>query len=52
MSKDRSIALIPTDFPDPVVPATSKCGILARSTITGLPNMSFPSARGNLKEFF
>ena len=46
------MALIPTDFPEPVVPATSKCGILARSTITGLPNMSFPIARGNLKEFF
>ncbi len=26
-----------TDFPDPVAPAISRCGIFARSAITGLP---------------
>src|SRR6266404_4222601 len=41
---DRIIALRATDFPEPVVPATSRCGILARSTTTGLPAMSLPSA--------
>lgn len=35
---------MPTDLPEPVVPATSKCGILARSATTGLPAMSLPSA--------
>ncbi|CFN76627.1 Uncharacterised protein [Bordetella pertussis] len=38
------MALMPTDLPEPVVPATSKCGILARSATTGLPAMSLPSA--------
>ena len=31
----RSMALRPTDFPEPVVPATSRCGIFPRSTMTG-----------------
>ena len=44
-NKLRSIALIPTDLPEPVVPATSKCGILARSTTTDLPEISCPNAR-------
>ena len=39
-----TIALTATDLPEPVVPATSRCGILARSTTTGLPPMSLPSA--------
>ena len=39
------IALTPTDLPEPVVPATSKWGILARSTTTGLPAMSLPKER-------
>jgi len=30
-SKDMMMELIPTDLPCPVAPATSKCGILARS---------------------
>ena len=33
-----------TDLPEPVVPATSRCGILARSTMTGSPPMVLPSA--------
>ncbi len=41
---DRIIALTATDLPEPVVPATSRCGIRARSAITGLPAMSLPSA--------
>jgi hypothetical protein len=40
----RIIALMPTDLPEPVVPATSTCGILARSATTGLPEISLPIA--------
>ena len=38
----KIIEFIATDFPDPVVPATNKCGILAKSVITGAPDISFP----------
>ena len=38
------MALSATDLPEPVVPATSRCGMRARSTTTGWPPMSFPSA--------
>ena len=37
-----------TDLPEPVVPATSRCGILARSMTTGRPAMSLPSASVSL----
>ena len=43
-SSDRIIALMATDFPEPVVPATSRCGMRARSATIGLPVMSLPSA--------
>src|SRR5471030_1815830 len=43
-SSDKIVALMPTDLPEPVVPATSKCGILARSATIGLPAMSLPRA--------
>ena len=43
-SSDRIIALMPTDLPEPVVPATSRWGILPRSATTGLPAMSLPMA--------
>ena len=33
-----------TLFPDPVAPATRRCGILARSATRGSPEMVFPSA--------
>ena len=36
-----------TDFPEPVVPAISKCGIEVRSPIIGMPEILFPSAMGN-----
>ena len=39
--------LTATDLPEPVVPATSRCGIFARSTPTGAPSMSLPSAIGS-----
>ena len=39
------MALRATDLPAPVVPATSRCGILARSATAGWPLMSLPSAR-------
>ena len=35
--------LIETDLPEPVVPATRRCGILARSAMTGSPLMVLPS---------
>ena len=38
------IPLTATDLPEPVVPATSRCGILERFTLTGAPLMSLPSA--------
>ncbi len=41
---ERIIAFIATDLPEPVVPATSRCGILARSATMDLPVMSLPSA--------
>ena len=40
---DVSIVLMHPDFPEPVVPAISRCGIRARSVQTGAPEMSFPS---------
>ena len=35
-----------TDLPEPVVPATNRCGILAKSVITGLPAISLPRPTG------
>ena len=37
-----------TDLPDPVVPATSRCGMRARSTMTGSPPIVLPSAMASL----
>ena len=36
-----------TDFPEPVAPAMSRCGIFARSAMTGFPSRSLPSAIGS-----
>ena len=44
-SRLKIMALMPTDLPEPVVPATSKCGILAKSATTGRPTMSLPKAK-------
>ena len=38
---------MPTDLPEPVVPATSRCGMRARSANTGVAAMSLPSASGS-----
>ena len=38
---------IHTDLPDPVEPATSKCGVLERSAIQLLPLISFPKETGS-----
>ena len=46
-SKLKIIALIPTDFPEPVVPATNKCGIFPKSTTIGCPAISTPNAKVN-----
>ena len=43
------MAFTPTDLPDPVVPAISKCGILAKSATTGKPAMSLPMATVSLE---
>ncbi len=43
----RRLVIMPltaTDLPEPVVPATSRWGILDRFTLTGAPLMSLPSA--------
>ena len=38
------MVLIATDLPEPVVPATRRCGMRARSTMTGSPPIVLPSA--------
>ena len=38
------MSFIITDLPEPVCPATSKCGIRAKSAMTECPTMSFPMA--------
>ena len=43
MRIDDSIALIAPDFPAPVVPATSRWGIFARSAPIARPPTSLPS---------
>ena len=40
--------LSPTDLPEPVVPATSRCGIAARSATIGSPAMFLPRIIGRL----
>ena len=50
-SSETMIVLIQTDFPEPVVPAISKCGIEVKSPIIGFPDMLLPSAIGNLISF-
>ena len=40
-----------TDFPEPVVPATNKWGIDARSPIIGIPEIPLPKATGNFSSF-
>ena len=42
------MALTATDLPDPVVPATSRWGMLARSSTTGAPDICLPRAIGSL----
>ncbi|MNS92793.1 hypothetical protein D3C72_1269390 [compost metagenome] len=44
-SRLSTIALTATDLPEPVVPATSRCGMRARSATVERPAMSLPSAR-------
>ena len=39
------IVLIPTDFPEPVVPAISRCGIRSKFAKILFPDISFPNAR-------
>ena len=51
-NKLNNIAFTPTDFPEPVVPATSKCGIFAKSTTTGFPEISCPKANVKFDDDF
>ena len=44
--KDMMIEFMQTDLPEPVVPAMSMCGILLRSSTTGLPDASLPRYMG------
>ena len=46
------IVLIHTDFPDPVVPAISKCGIDDKSPTVDNPDILLPKAIGNFISFF
>ena len=41
-SSDTSIELTKLDFPEPVEPATSRCGIFARLATRKWPSMSLP----------
>ena len=41
---DTIITLIPTDLPDPVVPAIKRCGISSKLENTGIPLISLPIA--------
>ena len=41
-----------TDFPEPVVPAISRCGIAVRSPTIGMPEIPFPKDIGSLISFF
>jgi hypothetical protein len=43
--KLRIIAFSATDLPEPVVPATRRCGKRVTSATTGLPPMLLPSPR-------
>ncbi len=40
---EQMVALTKLDFPEPVAPATSRCGILARLATTKPPSTSLPS---------
>ena len=39
-----------TDLPEPVVPATSRCGIFASSAMTGSPPIVLPRQSASLQE--
>ena len=44
------IELMQTDFPDPVAPAISRCGISRRSATILFPEMSFPTTNSMMDE--
>jgi hypothetical protein len=44
--------LMPTDLPEPVVPAISRCGMRARSAMIGSPPMVLPRQMGSLPFIF
>ena len=47
-SMDIIMPFTPTDLPEPVIPATKRCGIFAKSPTTGVPAISLPKATVSL----
>ncbi len=43
------MVLMATDLPEPVVPAMSRCGMRARSTMTDSPPIALPRQSGRRK---
>ena len=46
------MVLIQTDLPEPVVPATNKCGMDVKSATKGFPEIFLPRAIGRFNIFF
>ena len=51
-SIDANSVLINTDLPDPVVPATKRCGVLLKSITSMLPDISLPIQIGIFNDVF
>ena len=47
-----SNVFIKTDFPEPVVPATKRCGVLLKSITSIFPEISLPTHKGILNDVF
>ena len=47
-----SKVFINTDFPEPVVPATKRCGVLLKSITSIFPDISLPIQIGIFKKYF
>ncbi|SCV65228.1 hypothetical protein ANAPH2_01196 [Anaplasma phagocytophilum] len=48
-NNDRIMVFIPTDFPEPVVPAINRWGIFVKSPTTGSPSIPLPKMIGNFR---
>ena len=47
-----SKVLMKTDLPEPVVPATNRCGVLLKSITSMFPEISLPTHKGIFNEVF